>query len=265
MVDVADLRYLVDYLLEERYGKDGLDKGRLDSVVDETELFKKFRSLVNTRPATPAKKDFLGVQDRLLQSIIEEAGITNAANLPRVPLDSRFSLWRGDITTLKVCAIVNAANSKMTGCWAPLHYCIDNAIHTFAGVQLRFECNRLMEEQGHEEPTGHAKVTPAYNLPAKYVIHTVGPIADGHLTEQNRNLLAQCYKSCLDAAKQVGCESIAFCCISTGVFGYPQKEAAQTAIATTREWLDSSESNMHVVFNVFTEEDEEIYHELLYG
>lgn len=265
MNQMQDLSFLVRYLLEERYGKDGFDQRLLDNVSDEDDLFKEFRALVNTRPAVPASDEFINVQNRMLRSMIEKSGITDSATLPRVPLDSRISLWRGDITTLKVCAIVNAANSGMTGCWAPLHYCIDNAIHTFSGVQLRYECNRLMEEQGYEEPTGSAKVTAAYNLPAEFVIHTVGPIANGHPTETDCELLAKCYRSCLDAAKQIGCNSIAFCCISTGVFGFPQKEAAEIAVKTVREWLDSNESDMHVIFNVFSESDENIYHELLFA
>jgi O-acetyl-ADP-ribose deacetylase (regulator of RNase III) len=196
--------------------------------------------------------------------MLEEAGITDASSLPRVPLDGHISLWRGNITTLRVDAIVNAANSQMLGCWVPGHYCIDNAIHAFAGVQLRLECAKLMEEQGHPEPTGMAKVIDAFNLPALYIIHTVGPIADGSPTELDKQLLANCYESCLEAAEKSGCESIAFCCISTGVFGFPQEAAAMIAIDTVRCWLDKRGSNMHVIFNVFKPEDERIYHEFLF-
>lgn len=259
MARADDLAWLIAELERER----GLG-GSPAAGDNERELFDRFRALVNTRPPVPASDEFIALQDKVLQEMIDEAGITDAATLPRVPLDWRISLWKGDITTLCADAIVNAANSQMLGCWVPGHFCIDNAIHTFAGVQLRLKCARLMEEQGYPEPTGMAKATPAYNLPCTYVIHTVGPIADGCPTELDGKLLANCYESCLDAAVENGCESIAFCCISTGVFGFPQKEAARIAIDTVREWLDRCDSGMHVVFNVFKSEDEEIYRELLF-
>lgn len=237
--------------------------GEAPALPDEQTLFRRFRDLVNTREPRPASAQFLAVQDRMLQGLIAEAGITRADELPRTPADSRLSLWRGDITTLAADAIVNAANSQMLGCWVPGHYCIDNAIHTFAGVQLRAECARLMAAQGFPEPTGMAKVTGAYNLPARWIIHTVGPIANGRATEVDRALLADCYESCLAAAADLGCQSIAFCCISTGVFGFPQVEAAAIAVATVRAWLDAHDAPLHVVFNVFGAEDERIYRELL--
>ena len=221
-----------------------------------------FRALVNTRDVLPAADAFLAVQDELLQGMIAEAGITRVADLPPRPGDARLRLWRGDITTIDADAIVNAANSGMTGCWQPLHGCIDNAIHTFAGVQLRLECARLMEAQGHPEPTAQAKVTAAYNLPSSRIIHTVGPIAQGAPTARHRRELAQCYRACLDAALSEGLHSIAFCCISTGVFGFPQKEAARIALDTVRLWFEvHPEADMTVVFNVFTETDERIYRE----
>lgn len=259
-----DLVFLVRTLVEERYGEGTPQLAGVGSAAGEEALFRQFRDLVNTREPLPTSAEFLATQDRVLQGLIEDAGITDAAALPRVPLDSRLSLWRGDITTLAADAIVNAANSRMLGCWVPGHYCIDNAIHTFAGVQLRAECARLMREQGHEEPTGRAKVTPAYNLPARFVIHTVGPIANGHPTRRDEELLAQSYTSCLNAAESLGCTSLAFCCISTGVFGFPQAKAAPIAVATVRAWLDAHGSDLHIVFNVFSEKDERIYHELLF-
>lgn len=259
-----DLRFLDRCLIEERFGPEAPELGQLDGCTDEGQLFKLFRDLVNTRPPAPASPGFLEAQDRMLRESIARKGVVDADELPPVPLDPRLSLWRGDITALRVDAIVNAANSQMLGCWVPGHYCIDNAIHTFAGVQLRAACERLMVAQGHEEPTGQAKVTEAYNLPARLVIHTVGPIANGHPTQRDRELLAQSYRSCLDAAAAQGCRSIAFCCISTGVFGFPQQQAAPIAVATVLEWLDAHDSAMHVVFDVFSEEDERIYHELLY-
>ena len=230
----------------------------------DDELWDAFRALVNTRQPLPASEEFLCCQDELLKGLIAEAGITPWEATPQAPLDARLRLWRGDITTLSVDAIVNAANSQMLGCWVPHHYCIDNAIHTFAGVQLRMECARIMAEQGREEPTGSAKVTDAWNLPARFVIHTVGPIANGRCTREHCELLAACYRSCLDAAALRGMASIAFCCISTGVFGFPQQDAAQIAVETVRTWLDAHrEAGLSVVFNVFGAQDEAIYAKLL--
>ena len=214
-----------------------------------------------------ADADLLAAQDELLQGMIEEAGITAIEGTTVSPLDPHLRLWKGDITTLATDAIVNAANSGMTGCWAPLHYCIDNAIHTFAGIQLRYECARIMIKQGHEEPTGQAKVTPAYNLPAKHVIHTVGPIANGALNDKLREQLASSYRSCLDASVEAGDTSVAFCCISTGVFGFPAEDAARIAVKTVQDWLDDRESTGKeipvIVFNVFLDSDEDIYKKIL--
>jgi O-acetyl-ADP-ribose deacetylase (regulator of RNase III) len=169
----------------------------------------------------------------------------------------------GDITTLKVDAIVNAANSGMLGCFVPNHACIDNAIHTFAGVQLRLDCAAIMERQGHPEPTGQAKITSAYNLPSKYILHTVGPIITGELAQNDCELLASCYRSCLELAKQSGVGSIAFCCISTGEFRFPNEEAAQIAVKTVAEYVAGIQSKVKVVFNVFKEKDYDIYRRLL--
>ena len=231
---------------------------------DVDELWATFRALVNTRPPWPAAPEWLAMQDELLKGMIAEAGVAALADAQASPADARLSLWRGDITTLAVDAIVNAANSQMLGCWAPGHHCIDNAIHTFAGVQLRLECARIMQEQGHEEPTGTAKITPAYNLPSAHVIHTVGPIANGHPADLHREQLAACYTSCLRLAAASGLRSIAFCCISTGVFGFPQAEAAEIAVRAVRAWLDETGSDIAVVFNVFGATDEDIYRRLLF-
>lgn len=280
--------YLVERLMNERIDNGGYitqtlldivpDRDHLDSA-STTQLWLAFRALVNVREPWRADKDLLAAQDELLKGLIEEAGITTVSETLTSPLDSRLHLWRGDITTLAADAVVNAANSGMTGCWAPLHYCIDNAIHTFAGIQLRYECARLIIEQGHEEPTGQAKVTPAFNLPSRHIIHTVGPIAEGTVNEETCDQLASCYRSCLDAAVAAGDTSIAFCCISTGVFGFPAKEAAEIAIATVREWLNSKETTPEtistdksatlkstiptVIFNVYLDSDEALYRNLL--
>ena len=228
-------------------------------------LWDAFRALVNTRPPIPAGEAWLSMQDELLQGMIEDAGVTRVEDVPPAAADPRLRLWRGDITTLAADAVVNAANSQMLGCWVPGHHCIDNAIHTFSGVQLRLACAELMEAQGREEPTGAAKITPAYNLPSRHVIHTVGPIADGRPTARHREQLASCYRSCLDLAAVNGLASIAFCCISTGVFGFPQQEAAGIAVRTVREWLGAHEdAGITAVFNVFGEKDEAIYRALLF-
>lgn len=230
---------------------------------DTAALWRLFRALVNTRPPAPIAQTWLKAQDELLSGLIAEAGIATLEEASLSLKDPRMRLWRGDITTMAVDAIVNAANSGLLGCWSPGHHCIDNAIHTFAGVQLRAECARLMDEQGHAEPTGSAKITGAYNLPSTHVIHTVGPIANGRPNDEHRAQLASCYRSCLDLAAKNGLHSIAFCAIATGVFAFPKEEAARIALRATREWLDSHEKNMTVVFNVFSEEDYSIYSRLL--
>ena len=227
----------------------------------ESEQKRLFRSLVNVRPAQKVSDEFLRVQDEYLKEENESRGITDIADLHEIR-DGLY-LWRGDITTLKVGAIVNAANSGMTGCYQPCHSCIDNCIHTFAGIQLRAVCADIMEKQGHEEPTGKAKITGAFNLPCDYVIHTVGPIVGGRLTERDCELLASCYKSCLEIAQENEIASIAFCCISTGVFRFPQEKAAEIAVSTVKEWKNRTGSNIKVVFNVFGEVDELIYKKVL--
>ncbi len=253
-------RELLQGLIGDLCAERGVEMPRLE---DTAELWHAFRALVNTREAAPAPSDMLARQDELLRGMVAGAGIRSAREAARSAIDPRLLLWRGDITTLAVDAIVNAANSGMTGCWPPNHLCIDNAIHTFAGMQLRAECARIMEAQGHAEPTGQAKITGAWNLPARHVIHTVGPIANGRPTEEDGRLLAQCYESCLDLAAEHGLRSMAFCCISTGVFGFPQEEAAPIAVAAVRRWLGAHASDMTVVFDVFTDTDERLYADLL--
>ena len=215
------------------------------------------RSLMNVRPPLPAGEDFLAVQDAYLREETVRKGVTDIADL--APMEPGIYLWQGDITTLKCGAIVNAANSGMTGCYVPCHGCIDNVIHTYAGVQLRLACAEIMETQGHEEPTGQAKLTPAYNLPCDYVLHTVGPIIYGSVTAIDRELLASCYRSCLELAQQNGIASVAFCCISTGEFHFPNEEAAKIAVDTVRQYRGNTE----VIFNVFKDVDNQIYRALL--
>ena len=222
------------------------------------------RSLMNVRPPRPASAEFLQVQDAYLQQMMREKGITDASGLTPCLCDSRLVLWQGDITTLRCDAIVNAANSQLLGCFQPCHSCIDNIIHTMSGVQLRLACHELMQQQGYEEPTGQAKITPAFNLPCRYVLHTVGPIVNGPLTQLHEELLASCYRSCLDLSRENKAASIAFCCISTGVFAFPQKRAAEIAVRTVTDWLNESPDSINrVIFNVFKDEDREIYEQLL--
>lgn len=221
------------------------------------------RALMNVRMPMPVTEEFLEIQDSYLQTENESMGYVSIDDMTPCKRDDRIYIWQGDITRLSVEAIVNAANSSMHGCFQPLHSCIDNIIHSKAGVQLRLKCNEIMEAQGHEEPTGQAKITPAYNLPCKYVLHTVGPIVQGPLTQKHENLLASCYKSCLDIAEKSGVKSIAFCCISTGVFMFPSGRAAEIAVNTVKNWLDESGSDMKIVFNVFKDADFDIYYNIL--
>jgi O-acetyl-ADP-ribose deacetylase (regulator of RNase III) len=259
-MEEARKRQLLQRLVGELCAERGVEA---PEACGTEELWTAFRALVNTRPPAPAGKDFLAAQDELLGGLVAEAGIHVMGEAIPSPTCPSLRLWRGDITTLAVDAIVDAANSQMLGCWVPGHHCIDNAIHTYAGIQLRAECARVMTAQGMEEPTGQAKVTGAYNLPARRIIHTVGPIANGCPTARHRAQLAACYRSCLEAAAAEGLRSIAFCCISTGIFGFPQEEAAQIAVRTVRGWLDEVGSDMIVVFNVFGDRDERLYRELL--
>lgn len=221
------------------------------------------RSLMNIRPPRPISSEFLKVQDEYLSGEVAAKGVVDGAALPVSAVNNRLVLWRGDITTLKVDAIVNAANSALRGCFVPCHSCVDNIIHSVSGVQLRLACDKIMTEQGYDEPTGKAKITPAFNLPCKYVLHTVGPIVSGQLTDKHSKQLAACYKSCLKLASDNGLKSVAFCCISTGEFHFPQKKAAEIAVQTVTEFLQMDAQIERVVFNVFKQEDYEIYKGIL--
>ena len=221
------------------------------------------RALMNVRPPRPLSEDFLRLQDELLSAEREEHGVVDVMTLPAVPSDPRIVLWQGDITRLAADAIVNAANSALLGCFIPCHRCIDNAIHSAAGLQLRAECAAIMERQGHPEETGRAKLTAGYNLPARHVLHTVGPIVAGTLTDEDRVLLASCYRSCLSLAAAHGLSSVAFCCISTGEFHFPNAAAAEIAVCEVRAFLRENDSIERVVFNVFKDEDRAIYERLL--
>lgn len=273
--------YLITELLKEDKGSAGFKLGLVPGneggfVIPDDEKSQRdiLRALMNIRAPYPISDEFLRIQNEYLQQVNKERGITDIADLKPVREAGGFDklnhrgqlyLWQGDITTLKVDAIVNAANSALLGCFAPLHICIDNCIHTYAGIQLRLACNELMQKQGHEEGTGLCKITPAFNLPSRYVLHTVGPIIYTSVGKREKILLANCYKNCLETASQNQLESVAFCCISTGVFRFPADLAAQIAVETVEMWLaeNPDSSVKKVVFNVFGNKDLEIYKEVL--
>ena len=259
------LDYLIEYLLKEdpQYSEMEIPS----DLQGKRDLF---RALRNVRWPKPVSDEFLRLQDEELQAQLQEKGVVelNACRdaINRVSTNKQLLVWQGDITRLKVDAIVNAANSQMLGCFHPLHKCIDNAIHSASGVQLREECHQLMLQQGHEEPTGTAKITKAYNLPCKYVIHTVGPIIpNGIPTECQKEQLASCYRSIMACADENRLESIAFCCISTGEFRFPNQLAAEIAVQTIKDYLAThyDSSIKQLVFNVFKDVDKEIYQQIL--
>lgn len=221
------------------------------------------RALMNIWRTKKLDEEFLEIQDKYLTEENKRCVIVDIADLKTLPCDDRLYLWQGDITTLRVDTITNPANSALLGCFRVLHNCADNCIHSKAGLALRYRCNAIMQAQGHEEETGHAKITPGYNLPCKYVLHTVGPIVYGRLQKKHEELLASCYRSCLELAEEYGAKSIAFCCISTGVFMFPNERAAQIAVETVRNYYDETNSQMKVIFNVFKDEDYEIYKKIL--
>lgn len=250
--------YLIQYLLKEEIRFAG-QKIPADKQGQENLL----RSLMNVRLPRPVSEEFLKIQDAYLLERNAERGITDADELEPAGSDARLFIWQGDITTLKCDAIVNACNSQMLGCFSPMHACIDNFIHTYAGIQLRLKMHEIMTKQGHEEETGKAKITSGYNLPTKYILHTVGPIIQWEVTKKDEELLASCYRECLKLAADTGAESIAFCCLSTGVFRFPQQRAAEIATATVKEYLEKDERIRKVIFNVFKDEDLSIYRNLL--
>ena len=248
--------FLIQSLLDER---PSCQKQKIPTDAQRQKVL--LRGLMNIRSPRAIHPEFQKIQDAYLQAETAEKGITDIADLS--PIQPGLYLWQGDITTLRCDAIVNAANSGMTGCYVPNHRCIDNAIHTYAGVELRLACAELMEQQGYPEPTGTAKITPAFNLPCKYVLHTVGPIIDGPVTAQDEALLASCYRACLEKAAEQDLESVAFCCISTGEFHFPNNLAAQIAVRTVKEFLSRQTSVRKVIFNVFKDLDKQIYQQLL--
>lgn len=242
--------YLISALRGEREPSE-----RLPLPATQNDQKQLLRALMNVRPPLPLAPEVLAIQDEYLAEERERKGVVSLDDLTPV-LGENLYLWQGDITRLAVDGIVNAANDQMLGCFVPGHHCIDNAIHTFAGMQLRLKCHEIMEKQNHPEPTGQAKITSAYNLPSTYVLHTVGPIISGPLTERDRELLALCYTSCFEVAAEHKLESIAFCCISTGAFHFPAEEAADIALAIIRKNMSA---NIAIVINVFNDSDKQIY------
>ena len=248
--------YLIKWLLNES------DEYRGAEIpADEYGQKRLLRGLMNVRMPADADLEFLKVQDEYLQEDLQERGVVDINTL--TPIEDGIYLWQGDITRLNADSIVDACNDQLCGCFVPNHNCIDNSIHTFAGIQLRKKCGDIMKMQGHPESVGQAKITPAYNLPCKYVLHTVGPIVQGRLTKRHEELLASCYTSCLDLAAQYNLESVAFCCISTGVFMFPNDRAAAIAVDTVRQYMEKGTSVKKVIFNVFKDIDKEIYESLL--
>ncbi|MBR3262735.1 MAG: protein-ADP-ribose hydrolase [Lachnospiraceae bacterium] len=257
----------LDFLVEE-FKADSVQYKDLQTPKDTEGKRRILRSLMNVRMPRKMDEAVLAVQDEYLQARIRENGIVEPADIPIIR--DRMSIWQGDITRLAVDAIVNAANSQMLGCFVPMHTCIDNCIHTFAGVQLRAECARQMEQlksrygRDYEQPTALPMLTDAYNLPARKVIHIVGPIVQGRLTTSLENDLAACYRNTLDMCLENGLKSVAFCCISTGVFHFPNKRAAEIAVQTVTGWLSEHPGGMErVIFNVFKDEDKAYYEQLL--
>ena len=257
----------LDYLVEE-FKADSVQYKDLQTPKDIEGKRRILRSLMNVRMPRNMDKAVLAVQDEYLQERIRENGIVEPAAIHIIR--DRMSIWQGDITRLAVDAIVNAANSQMLGCFVPMHTCIDNCIHTFAGVQLRAECARQMEQlksrygRDYEQPTALPMLTDAYNLPARKVIHIVGPIVQGRLTTSLENDLAACYRNTLDMCLENGLKSVAFCCISTGVFHFPNKRAAEIAVQTVTGWLSEHPGGMErVIFNIFKDEDKAYYEQLL--
>ena len=244
------LNFLINFLLDEMPDC----KSEAANISDKKLLL---RSLMNIRPPKKLDPKFLEIQDEFLSNERELKGVVHIDALPEI--QPGIAIWQGDITRLDADAIVNAANEKLLGCFVPCHFCIDNAIHSAAGLQLRNECNEIMKAQGHDEPTGSAKITRAYNLPSKFVIHTVGPIVFGKLIDKQRAELESSYKSCLELADEKKLESLAFCCISTGEFHFPNDEAAKIAVKTVKNFLPEAKSLKKIIFNVFKNLDLEFY------
>lgn len=254
--------------LVEAFKADSVQYKDLQTPADTEGKRRILRSLMNIRMPKKLDDSILTVQDEYLRERVLENGIVTLSEIPVIR--NGMSIWQGDITRLAVDAIVNAANSQMLGCFVPMHTCIDNCIHTFAGVQLRAECSRQMNQlrikygKDYEQPTAVPMLTDAYNLPAKKVIHIVGPIVQYELTPELEMDLSDCYLNTLDMCLDNNLKSVAFCCISTGVFHFPNKRAAEIAVSTVDSWLSQHPGAIErVIFNVFKDEDKKNYEELI--
>lgn len=256
MNQLERLDYLINYLFKEQEAYQSFSMPQ--DLADKKQIL---RAFMNIRPPMPISQEFITIQDKYLQTELASQKITTIEQLK--PLQKGIYLWQGDITKLQVDAIVNAGNRALLGCFIPCHNCIDNAIHSFAGVQLRLACQCIMEQQNGLEPVGKAKITKGYNLPAKYVVHTVGPVVNGQLLQEDCDMLKSCYLTCLKLAQQHHLKSVAFCCISTGEFHFPNEIAGQIAINTVIDYLRQTDSKMEVIFNVFKDKDFKIYQRLL--
>ena len=270
LTEEEQILYLIHFMRDERVRRGALTNRIVPLDMDERRDY--LRGLFNMRSPEVAGARFIEVQDAYLQRrLIDRGGPIDATEFPpfkgdaATGIDKQISLWQGDETLLKIGAIVNTARRDLLGCYLPGHHCIDNAIHTYAGVQLRHACNEIMIAQGHPEPMGSAKLTLAYNLPADYVIHTVAPILDNQddPTKRQIQMLGDCYRSCLNLCAENNIDSISFCCVGTGVYGFPRERAAEIAVNAVRGWLEETGSNIHVVFDMFRDDDVQTYTKLL--
>lgn len=253
------LLFLIDYLIKEgnyEYNKE-LENALKEN--NEEVLYNYFRYLINIRLPNNISEEYLKIEDEYLQERLKNKIITNIEDIK--PIRDNLYLWQGDITTLNIDAVVNAANSSMLGCFIPLHKCIDNAIHSASGTRLRLCLNDIMK--GKSEESGKCIITKAFNLPSKYILHTVGPIIQNIVSKKDEEILYNCYKSCLETAKDNNIKSIAFCCISTGEFKFPNKEASQIAVNAVKDFLNNSKYDMKILFNVFKDLDYELYYDIL--
>lgn len=265
-LSIEERENIIDQLFLTIY--EGIEEFDINSLGDYKEKRELLHGVINTLEAHTFEDKDIDLLNTLLQAELGDKKLTTTNELLKLKGfemgNTPIKMWQGDITTLQVDAIVNAANNQLMGCWQPLHACIDNVIHTAAGVQLRDDCQLIIEKQGFEEPTGRAKITRAYNLPSQYVLHTVGPIVEGQVSSLNEEDLAYSYINCLELCRSIdSIRSIAFCSISTGEFGFPAKAAAQLALRTVSLWLEQYPEALDlVVFNVFNDADKTIYQEL---
>ena len=240
---MEDIKWCINYLK---------DKNNIKSLIDLDDK-STFRALQNITMPYDLSDEFYLKQDKVLKEILSKKEVVDA----KIFSDG-ISIYKGDITLIKADAIVNACNSKLLGCFVPGHHCIDNAIHSFAGLQVRRDLIKMMEDQGHDEENGKCKVTSAYNLPSKYIFHTVGPVYSG--SNQDDIDLKSCYLSCLKMADKMKLESIVFCSLSTGIFGFPIEKASSIAVKTVKEYLKKENKTIKkVIFDVFSDRDYEVY------